>query len=56
MPPTRECPFEDSIANCHVCLDLNKEYLRRQWRSVGGMFSVEEPYSFTLKLLSQNVA
>lgn len=48
--------FHESQAECPICLDLKREYLRRQWRSVGGLFAAEAPYSLTLKLLADNVS
>ncbi|PKY05166.1 HET domain protein [Aspergillus campestris IBT 28561] len=48
--------FHDSVADCPVCLDLNREYLRRQWRSVGGLFGAESEHSLTLKRLSESLS
>lgn len=56
MAMSMEKAFHDSVADCSVCLDLNREYLRRQWRSVGGLFAAEAPYSLTLKLLAENLS
>ncbi|PLN85313.1 HET domain protein [Aspergillus taichungensis] len=48
--------FYDTVADCSVCLDLNREYLRRQWRSVGGLFEAESEHSLTLKRLSESLS
>ena len=48
--------FYDSVADCSVCLDLNREYLRRQWRSVGGLFTADCEHSLTLKRLSESLS
>lgn len=56
MSGTNDDPFLESAAECPVCLDLNKDHLRRQWRRYGRLYAADSPYSFTLNLLSENLA
>lgn len=56
MAMSMDNAFHESDADCPICLDLKREYLRRQWRSVGGLFAAEAPYSLTLKLLSEKLS
>ncbi|KAJ0417805.1 HET domain protein [Aspergillus carlsbadensis] len=46
--------FDNNSAECAVCLDLNKDYLRRRWRSVEGLFASNAPYSSTINRVSES--
>lgn len=51
---TAKDPFLDTVANCTLCLDLNADFLRRQWRRFGKLPSIDTRYGFTLKKLAEN--
>lgn len=54
MAGTAKDPFLDTVANCTLCLDLNADFLRRQWRRFGKLPSIDTRYGFTLKKLAEN--
>lgn len=54
MLGTAKDPFLDTVANCTLCLDLNANFLRRQWRRFGKLPSIDTRYGFTLKKLADN--
>lgn len=54
MAGTAKDPFLDTVADCTLCLDLNADFLRRQWRRFGKLPSVDTCYGFTLKKLAEN--
>ncbi|KAI9163857.1 HET-domain-containing protein [Paramyrothecium foliicola] len=52
---TPEKPFLETVAECTFCLDLRKDFLRRQWRSFGrARLPIDSPYSVTLGKLAEN--
>lgn len=55
MAGTAKDPFLDAVADCTLCLDLNADFLRRQWRRFGKLPSIDTRYGFTLKKLAENV-
>lgn len=54
MAGTAKDPFLDTVADCTLCLDLNADFLRRQWRRFGKLPSIDTRYGFTLKKLAEN--
>lgn len=56
MAGTAKDPFLDVVANCTLCLDLNADFLRRQWRRFGKFPSIDTRYGFTLNKLAENAA
>lgn len=54
MAGTAKDPFLDTVAGCTLCLDLNADFLRRQWRRFGKLPSIDTRYGFTLKKLAEN--
>lgn len=54
MAGTAKDPFLDSVASCTLCLDLNEDFLRRQWRRFGKLPPIDTRYGFTLNKLAEN--
>ncbi|KAK3387355.1 HET domain protein [Podospora didyma] len=54
MAGTARDPFVETVAKCTFCLDLNKTYLRRQWRKFGLLHARDIPYGFTLAKMAEN--
>ncbi|KAK3361113.1 HET domain protein [Lasiosphaeria ovina] len=56
MAGTATDPFLESIADCSFCLDLNRAYLRRQYRRFGLLDPQELEYGFTLAKMAENAS
>lgn len=54
MAGTVEDPFLDTVARCSLCLDLNLDSLRRQWRRFGILPPIDTHYGFTLNKLAES--